>query len=145
MQRMRSLLFALLAVSVSCSLSPGVSTRRLIVVGDWKTNWTPPVSLVRLISEPSVFDSQLVHVAGVLRLEYEGNALYLDKDSRSFGLLENALRLTFAPSLSLEDMKRLQKLDGRYVAVFGRFRVPDTGARANGIIEDVDSVLEIIP
>ena len=50
-----------------------------------------PVSLIQLIANPEKYDGKQVQVVGFLRLEFEGNALYLHEDDYTNNLYGNAV------------------------------------------------------
>jgi hypothetical protein len=81
------------------------------------------VSLIRLIAAPQEYANRVVRVMGYLKIEFEGNAIYLHQEDREHGLYKNGLWLE-APG---EMMKELQKLSGRYVLIEGVFEPKNTG------------------
>jgi hypothetical protein len=75
------------------------------------------ISLVQLIANPEKFDGKLVAVAGFLRLEMEGDALYLSRDDFLNGVTKNAIWIDLTPEL----VKSRQQLNNRYVLLMGTF------------------------
>ena len=53
------------------------------------------VSLIQLISTPKAFDGADVQVIGFLRLEFEGNALYLHKEDFEQRISKNSVWVSF--------------------------------------------------
>jgi hypothetical protein len=49
------------------------------------------VSLIQLIANPQTYDGKKVRLIGFLRLEFEGNAIYLHKEDFDHGISSNAL------------------------------------------------------
>ena len=49
------------------------------------------VSLVQLIASPAEYDGNVVAVIGFLRLEFEGNELYLGRDDYRYAVTKNGL------------------------------------------------------
>ncbi|WP_431050535.1 hypothetical protein [Roseateles sp. L2-2] len=86
---------------------------------------TAPIhtSLIQLIAHPKEFDGKRVQIVGFVRLEFEGNAIYLHRDDELHGILKNGLWLN-VEKLSKSD--RLQ-FDGRYAFVEGTFSMEDQG------------------
>jgi len=87
---------------------------------------TPPpiaASLIQLIAHPEAFDGKRVQVSGFVRLEFEGNAIYLHQDDERHGILKNGLWL------NVERLSKAQRLemDGRYAFVEGTFSMEDRG------------------
>lgn len=80
--------------------------------------------MVELIAAPEKFDQKLIRVDGYLRLEFEGDALYLHKDDAEAGLTRNGLWL------SLDDnAKAALKAckNNSYVSLQGRFALRESG------------------
>jgi len=75
------------------------------------------VSIIRLIASPEKYDGKRVAVRGFLRLEFEGDALYLHREDYERGLVTNSVRII----LSESQMNALKKYDRQYVAVSGIF------------------------
>jgi hypothetical protein len=74
------------------------------------------VSMVQLIATPEKFDGKAIQVVGFLRLEFEGNALYLHREDYDHGIYRNALWIEFPHDQDGD------KVNGRYVFVQGTFR-----------------------
>ncbi|HKW18442.1 MAG TPA: hypothetical protein VJO35_13125 [Terriglobales bacterium] len=73
------------------------------------------VSMVALLSSPERYDGKLVRTIGFLRLEFEGNALYLHEEDYLHRITKNALEL----SLSKEQEERYKMLSTKYVLIEG--------------------------
>lgn len=80
-------------------------------------------SLIQLIASPNEYDGKRVQIVGFVRLEFEGNAIYLHQDDDVHGILKNGLWLNVE---KLPKATRLQ-VDGRYVFVEGIFSMEDRG------------------
>ena len=81
------------------------------------------VSLVRLIANPKDYDGKIVRVIGFVRLEFEGNAIYLHQDDYKHGIRKNGLWID-----ATDDMrKRTADFDQKHVLLEGTFNVKDTG------------------
>lgn len=75
------------------------------------------VSMVQLLANPDKYDRTLVLVTGYLRLEPEGNTLYLHEEDHKHALLDNGLWVEAPPRMVAEK----EKLSGRYVSIVGFF------------------------
>src|SRR5688572_16757303 len=73
------------------------------------------VSLVRLIAAPQEYASKVVRVIGYLKIEREGNAIYLHEEDYRRSISKNALWLEASREMMLE----MQKLSGGYVLLEG--------------------------
>jgi hypothetical protein len=99
-------------------------------------NTFEPVSMIAIIANPERFDGKRVRVDGFLILEFEGNALYLDKDAHEGGLTKNAVWID-APAWA--DTRAQKRLTGRYAHVEGTFNPRHHGHLGlwSGALEDV--------
>ena len=73
------------------------------------------VSIIRLIASPEQYDGKRVNIVGFLRLEFEGDAIYLHREDYLKGMMANAV------GLILPDRKAFSKYDKQYVLVEGTF------------------------
>jgi hypothetical protein len=55
-------------------------------------------SLIELIANPTKFDGKRVRIIGFLRLEFEGNAIYLSKSDFEHGVTKNGLWVSIEAS-----------------------------------------------
>jgi len=78
------------------------------------------VSIIELVAAPRTWDGRLVRAVGFLRLEYEGDALYLHEQDFRHGLSDNGLGVDIP-----EDFPRRADLSMNYVLVEGVFRASD--------------------
>jgi hypothetical protein len=81
------------------------------------------VSLIQLIANPEKFDGKHIRVIGFLRIEFEGNALYLHREDYQIGLLKNAIWVDVTPEME----KQSSKLDKQYVLLEGIFSANEKG------------------
>ncbi len=80
-------------------------------------------SIVRLIANPGVFDGKIIRVIGFVRLEFEGNAVYLQESDYRARISKNALWVDIN-----EDIKgERKKFDRKYVLIQGKFDGKRTG------------------
>ena len=71
--------------------------------------------MVQLIATPEKFDGKTIQVVGFLRLEFEGNALYLHREDYDHGIYRNAIWVDFPAD------QDAQKVNGHYVFLQGIF------------------------
>jgi hypothetical protein len=81
------------------------------------------VTLIQLIATPEKFDGKLIRVIGFLRLEFEGNVLYLHRKDYENALLGNGIWVDVTPAM----MKRTATLNTSYVLLEGVFSSGDQG------------------
>ena len=79
------------------------------------------VSLVQLISNPEKYNGKPVRLIGFLRLEFEGNALYLHREDYEHSL-PNGIWIDVPKGLSKNDN---QLLNNHYVICEGIFRASE--------------------
>ncbi|HET6327107.1 MAG TPA: hypothetical protein VFG04_20670 [Planctomycetaceae bacterium] len=81
------------------------------------------VSLIRLIANPNDFDGKPVRVIAFLRLEFEGNALYVSRADYENHISKNGIWID-VPDLV---RKEASEYSDRYVLVEGVFSAKDQG------------------
>jgi hypothetical protein len=80
-------------------------------------------TLVRLISNPEKFDGKLIRVIGFLRLEFEGNVLYLHREDYENAILADGIWVDVTPVIT----KQSGTLNMNYVLLEGIFSAGDRG------------------
>ena len=75
------------------------------------------VSLVQLLATPERFHGKRVQVIGFLRLEFEGDALYLHQEDYRRGISKNAIWVDLPDAIR----RNSKKLTDRYVIAGGTF------------------------
>jgi hypothetical protein len=93
------------------------------------------VSLIELIANPDKFDGKPVLVTGFLRLEFEGDVLYLSEGDYLHQIPKNGVWV----ERSKEMIRDLEKLDSNYVVIAGVFNARRKGhqSAASGSIEQI--------
>jgi hypothetical protein len=81
------------------------------------TGMAQAVSIVQLIATPEKYNGKLVLVGGFLRLEFEGDAIYLHEDDYRHGIYANALWV----NLDAKTAENTDKLNLHYAFVEGTF------------------------
>jgi hypothetical protein len=81
------------------------------------------VSLVELIANPGLYDGTRVFVEGAVRIEFEGNAIYLSAGDLEKRIHKNAVWL----EMPAADAHARSALDGKYVGVCGVFDANSSG------------------
>jgi hypothetical protein len=95
------------------------------------------VSLIQLIANPEKYDGERFGIIGFLRLEFEGNRLYLHEEDYKNAITENSVAI---------DVTRKQRQDFEdrnmhYVLLFGTFKTGQRGSsQANGAMTDIKSI-----
>jgi hypothetical protein len=90
-----------------------------------------PVSLIQLIANPEKYDGKLVQVVGFLRLEHEGDALYLHEDDYMHELYGNAIGI----GVTKEWKWPKDDVNMRYVMVVGTFRAGKSNLYSGTIVK----------
>jgi hypothetical protein len=81
------------------------------------------VTMVQLIANPEKFDGKLIRVIGFMRLEFEGNVLYLHREDYENALLGNGIWVDVTPEIT----KQKETLNMHYVLLEGIFSSSDRG------------------
>jgi hypothetical protein len=100
------------------------------------------VSIIQLIATPQSYDGKSVIVAGFMRLEVEGDALYLHEEDFKYGLTINSVWLTVTDAI----LDQREKYTDKYVEIEGTFNARNTGhfGMFSGSIENIKR-LDITP
>lgn len=83
------------------------------------------VSLISLIANPKSYHGKRIQVKGYLKIQFEGNAIYLHKEDRVNGLTKNAFWVNFNEKLLVK--KDLKKYAEQYVIIIGTFNMKSKG------------------
>jgi hypothetical protein len=84
------------------------------------------VSVLQLVATPERYHHKHIVTVGFMRLEFEGNALFISREAEQYGLPRNHVRL------NIEEKEPQQKLDDlrkKYVLVQGIFKAGYHGYR----------------
>jgi hypothetical protein len=81
------------------------------------------VTLVQLIANPEKFDGKAIRVIGFLRLEFEGNVLYLHREDYEHAILGDGIWVDVTPEMT----KQKDALNMHYVLLEGVFSSGDRG------------------
>jgi hypothetical protein len=82
------------------------------------------VSVIDLIANPTKYDGKQVQIIGFLRLEFEGDAIYLHQEDFEHGISRNAIWIDRPVDLS---EKQTAEVNNKYVICQGTFRAADHG------------------
>ena len=85
------------------------------------------VSIIDLIANPDKYHGRNVMIKGVVRLQFESNAIYLTKDCYNNRLSKNALWISLDEKTLKTDLRKLRKYNGKYVLVEGVFDKTNKG------------------
>ncbi|MGA8269216.1 MAG: hypothetical protein WCC76_16050 [Candidatus Acidiferrales bacterium] len=81
------------------------------------------VTMVQLIANPQKFDGKVIRVIGFLRLEFEGNVLYLHREDYENSILGDGIWVNVTPEMK----KQSDVLNMHYVILEGFFSSRDHG------------------
>jgi hypothetical protein len=96
------------------------------------------VSIVLLIADPERFDGQAVRMIAILRLEFEGNALYLHREDDEFSISRDGIWIDLTDS----QLRAWKKSSSGYVIAEGGFTAKRKGHSGmwRGSLEQVKSL-----
>jgi hypothetical protein len=89
------------------------------------------VSLIQLIANPEKYDGKQVEVIGFLRLEFEGNALFLHQEDYEHRICRNAIGI----GVTKEMKWHKDDVNMHYVLLVGTFRTGESSTYS-GTIEN---------
>ena len=97
------------------------------------------LSIVDLIANPEMFDGRKVLIQGYVRIEFEGQGVYLHQDDFRYGITRNALWVTADGGV---DLKGCQD---SYALVKGTFRAGIGGhfGMFSGVLDEVTECSKI--
>jgi hypothetical protein len=84
-----------------------------------------PVSIINLIATPEKYHGKKIQIIGYLHLEFEGDAIFLNKDDCLHTITTNGLWVNFSEKLSKET--NLQDYNDNYVIILGTFNQDSKG------------------
>ena len=90
------------------------------------------VGLIKLIATPEKYDGKNVEAIGFLKLEYEGDKLYLHEEDYKHGITENAIWL----GVTKKQRQDLENSNMHYALVAGTFKAGNNqmSGHTNGTI-----------
>ena len=94
-----------------------------LLVPSMKAQEPTDVTLVQLIANPDRVDGKLIRVIGFLRLEFEGDVLYLHREDYENEILGNGIWVSVTPAIA----KQKATLNMNYVLLEGVFSSGDRG------------------
>ncbi len=94
------------------------------------------VSIVQLIAEPQKYNGKRVRLVGFVRIEFEGNAIYLHREDFQFGITKNGLWVDIPRDMTKQQQEAVNM---HYVICAGVFQASNHGHMGmySGAIEDV--------
>jgi hypothetical protein len=95
----------------------------ICTAGDTPAPSAEVLNLVRLIAAPEQYDGKAVFVVGFLRLEFEGNGLYLHEEDYECGISKNAVWVVRNAKIN----GRADALNMHYVMLAGTFEAGHDG------------------
>jgi hypothetical protein len=81
------------------------------------------LSVIELLNEPATYDGRLIRLTGICRIEFEGNALYADRDAFAKRRASRAIWLNLGWPVD----EQLRRLDGQEASFIGIFSENEKG------------------
>lgn len=103
-------------IAVACIMST-------LLVAPIQAQEPADVTLVRLIANPEKFDGKLIRIIGFLRLEFEGNVLYLHREDYENAILGDGIWVDVTPAIKQQSAT----LNMNYVLLEGVFSASERG------------------
>jgi hypothetical protein len=104
-------------------LIPLVCIIATLLVAPIQAQQPTDVTLIQLIANPEKFDGKLIRVIGFLRLEFEGDVLYLHREDYENAILGDGFWVDVTPTVT----KQSATLNMHYVLLEGIFSSSDRG------------------
>jgi len=119
---MRRSLLAILVLSLWCGT--GFSQMVGYIKPDWHFDGFQNVSAVQLIANPQAYDNKPIQIIGFLRLEFEGNAIYLHREDYERGISQDGFWVDTPRDMTKEQQNAVNT---KYVICAGIFRASGHG------------------
>jgi hypothetical protein len=88
-----------------------------------KPPYAEQVSMIQLIATPEAYDGKVVAVIGYLRLEFEGNELFLHEEDYKSHIAKNGIWVSVGPKMKTQ----ADQLNMHYVLLIGTFNAKNKG------------------
>ena len=136
MKRSIELAFAAMVVAAVASLQVCAQMPGYMAKGT-KPVTAETVSILQLIANPERYDGQRVQVIGFLRLEFEGNGIYLHREDYERGIAQNGLAVQLPSAMTKE---QTDAVNMNYVICLGTFVASPRGHFGlwSGTIKDIE-------
>jgi hypothetical protein len=95
----------------------------LLTVGIARADEPVDVSIIQLISTPERYEGKVVRLIAFLRVEFEGNALYMHREDYEQGITRNGIWI----ELPSQPVARSKQRDQSYVIAVGTFDSTNKG------------------
>ncbi len=82
-------------------------------------------SIIKLISNPEEFHNKRIRIIGFLKMEFEGNSIYLHKDDYENRNYQNAFWISITTKLKQEILA--DECNETYVSLVGTFKMDEHG------------------
>ena len=93
------------------------------------------ISIINLIANSQKYDKKIVQVVGYLNIEFEGDAIYLQKEDYENGLTKNAISVDLTDSLAKQKLSA--EYSKKYVIIMGTFHNDAEGSLFSGSIRNI--------
>jgi hypothetical protein len=91
---------------------------------DWHVDGFQNVSVVQLIANPQAYDNKPIQIIGFLRLEFEGDAIYLHREDYERGISQDGLWIDRPKDMTKE---QINAANTKYVICAGTFHASGHG------------------
>ncbi|MDP3543694.1 MAG: hypothetical protein Q8T11_14595 [Elusimicrobiota bacterium] len=79
------------------------------------------VSLIQLIANPKAYDGKLVRVTGYVRLEFEGNGVFLHSEDYKYRITKNGLWIDAPENIRKSPKTFKKEFNRKFVLIEGTF------------------------
>lgn len=121
---MNKILWCLLALTLITGCKTTPAKERSDTSTFTKPVYDKRTSIINLIATPEKYDKRVVRIKGFLNLEFEGNAIYLNKEDYTLGIDKNAI---WIDTNSAIDSAHYYNCNHQYVIIEGTFIMNNKG------------------
>ena len=101
------------------------------------------VSFLELTANPELYHNKQIRLIGVMKLEIEGNSIFLSKEHYQYDVTRNAFWISLSPLLEKQKAE-IKKLNGKYVLLEGIFKKDRKGHMGlyMGTITNINRIID---
>jgi len=85
------------------------------------------ISIIKLIANPTLYDKRTVQIKGFVNIEFENNAIFLNKEDCENGIDKNGIWI----QISKDNINKLSNFNKKYVRLEGIFDMTNNGHDGN--------------
>ncbi len=151
MKKLIALFIAAITITGGCVFALGEETVVSLPPVEFKAEKQIPENEINYLSEytliacPEKYDGKKIRVVGILKLDTNNSALFVNMEDYRFNITKNALWCNINPSLLKTKITDVRKLNGKYVVIEGVYNGLNSGHTDlySGAVENISLIKEL--